>query len=161
MLNRVRVALLTGLSCFGTMAVAQQRSPVQAPPQAVAALPQQVSPNKAAPLLLQADDLIYDNKNHRVIARGNVEIYQDENVLLADEVIYDKTANTLSATGNVRLKEADGSVVNADRLTLRSNFRDGFVRSLRAITQDDTRVAAANAYKKGNQTIYEKGVVTS
>ena len=32
---------------------------------------------------------------------------------------------------------------------------------LSALTQDDTRVAAANAYKKDNQTIYEKGVVTS
>ncbi len=112
-------------------------------------------------MLLQADDLIYDNRNHRVIARGNVEIYQDDNVLLADEVIYDKVANVLTAMGNVRLKEADGSVVNADRLTLKSNFRDGFVRSLRALTQDDTRVAAANAYKKDNKTIYEKGVITS
>jgi LPS-assembly protein len=142
-------------------ASAQQRGPVQAPPEAAAALPQQVSPNKAAPLLLQADDLIYDNKNHRVIARGNVEIYQDDNVLLADEVIYDKLSNTLTAIGNVRLKEADGSVVNADRLTLQSNFRDGFLRSLRALTQDDTRIAASNGYRKGNQTIYEKTVVTS
>jgi LPS-assembly protein len=63
--------------------------------------------------------------------------------------------------GNVRLKQADGSVVNAERLTLQANFRDGFVRSLTALTEDDTRVGAANAYKKGNQTIYEKGVVTS
>jgi len=112
-------------------------------------------------MLLQADDLVYDNRNNRVIARGHVEIYQDENVLFADEVIYDKTANTLTAIGNVRLKESDGSVVNTDRLTLTSNFREGFVRSLRAQTQDDTRVAAANAYKKGDQTIYEKGVVTA
>ncbi|MFZ0570793.1 MAG: LPS assembly protein LptD [Rhodomicrobium sp.] len=125
------------------------------------AVAKQVAPGKAAPMLLQADDLIYDNRNNRVIARGNVEIYQDENVLLADEVVYDKTSNTLTAIGNVRLKESTGSVVNAERLTLKSNFRDGFVNSLHALTQDDTRIAAANAYKKDNRTVYEKTVVTS
>ena len=88
-------------------------------------------------MLLQADDLTYDNRNNRVVARGHVEIYYNENVLLADEVIYDKSANTLSAMGNVRLKDLDGSVVNAERLTLSSDFRDGFIRSLRALTQDD------------------------
>jgi LPS-assembly protein len=121
----------------------------------------QVSPDKASPMLLQADDLIYDNRNNRVIARGNVEIYYNDNVLLADEVIYDKTVNTLTATGNVRLKDTDGSVVNADRLTLSSNFRDGFIRSLRALTQDDSRIAATNAYRKDGKTIYENGVVTA
>ena len=41
-------------------------------------------------MLLQADDLVYDNRNNRVIARGHVEIYQDENVLFADEVFTTK-----------------------------------------------------------------------
>ena len=44
---------------------------------------------------------------------------------------------------------------------MKSNFRDGFVRSMQALTQDDTRVAAANAFKKDKKTDYEKGVVTS
>ena len=161
MLSRVLIALLASVPCLAGTALAQQQAGVQQAAGGETAVAKQVAPSKAAPMLLQADDLIYDNRNNRVIARGNVEIYQDENVLLADEVIYDKTANTLTAMGNVRLKEVDGSVVNAERLTLQSNFRDGFVRSLRALTQDDTRVAAANAYKKDNQTIYEKGVVTS
>jgi LPS-assembly protein len=152
---------MASLPFLAGQADAQQQAPAQQAAAGQTTIAKQVSPDKAAPLLLQADDLIYDNRNNRVIARGNVEIYHDDNVLLADEIIYDKTANTLSAVGNVRLKEADGSVVNAERLTLKSNFRDGFVRSLSALTQDDTRVAAANAYKKDKQTIYEKGVVTS
>lgn len=121
----------------------------------------QVAPDKSSPLLLQANDLVYDNRNNRIIARGDVEIYYNDNVLLADEVIYDKSANTLSAIGNVRLKDSDGSVVNAERLTLSSDFRDGFIRSFRALTQDDTRVAASNGYRKGDKTIFENGVVTA
>jgi LPS-assembly protein len=162
MLSKVIIALMAGLPLWAGQAFAQQQASAQQPgPANQTAITKGVSPNKAAPLLLQADDLIYDNRNNRVIARGNVEIYQDENVLFADEVVYDKNANTLSAVGNVRLKEADGAVVNAERLMLKANFRDGFVRSINALTQDDTHVAAANAYKKDRQTIYEKSVVTS
>jgi LPS-assembly protein len=162
MLGRVTIGLLAVAWCVSGIAHAQQQARgQQVPGSGETTVAKQISPSKASPMLLQADDLIYDNRGNRVIARGNVEIYQDENILLANEVIYDKSANTLNAHGNVRLKEADGSVVTADRLTLKSNFRDGFVRSLQALTQDDTRVAAANAYKKDNQTIFEKGVITS
>ncbi len=159
---RVLAAVLACLACCLGSARAQQSTVTtlqsHAADQVVA---KQISPDKAAPLLLQADDLVYDNRNNRVIARGNVEIYYNDNVLLADEVVYDKSANTLSAVGNVRLKDSDGSVVNAERLTLSSDFRDGFIRSLRALTQDDTRVAASNAYRKGDKTVFENGVVTS
>ena len=156
------VAVLACLACCGGSVRAQQSTVTteqsHAADQVVA---KQVSPDKASPLLLQADDLVYDNRNNRVIARGNVEIYYNDNVLLADEVIYDKSVNTLTAMGNVRLKDSDGSVVNAERLTLSADFRDGFIRSLRALTQDDTRVAASNAYRKGDKTIFENGVVTA
>ncbi len=161
---RIVAAVLACLGCLTGIARAQTPSVQTRGGQSVGGetlVAKQVSPDKASPLLLQADDLVYDNRNNRVIARGNVEIYYDENVLLADEVIYDKTANALTAIGNVRLKESDGSVVNADRLTLSSNFREGFIRSLKALTQDDSRVAATNAYRKDGKTIYENTVVTA
>jgi LPS-assembly protein len=156
---RLLAAVLACLGCLGGFASAQQPSLQTRGGETTVA--KHVSPDKASPLLMQANDLVYDNRNNRVIARGNVEIYYNENVLLADEIIYDKTANTLTAIGNVRLKEADGSVVNADRLTLSSDFRDGFIRSMRALTQDESRVAASNAYRKDGKTIFENGVATS
>jgi len=157
--SRLLTAILACLLCAGSLARAQ--TPTNQTRGGETTVAKQVSPDKASPLLLQADDLVYDHRNNRVVARGNVEIYYDENVLLADEVVYDKTANTLSALGNVRLKEADGSVVNAERLTLSANFRDGFIRSMKALTQDDSRIAASNAYRKDGKTVYEHGVVTS
>ncbi|HLC07699.1 MAG TPA: LptA/OstA family protein, partial [Methyloceanibacter sp.] len=42
------------------------------------------------PMLLQADEMIYDNENNRVTAKGNVEIYYGNYTLLADQVIYDR-----------------------------------------------------------------------
>ncbi len=113
------------------------------------------------PLLLQADELVYDKKNDRIIAKGNVEVYYKNYALNADNLTYDQKANTLDAVGNVRIKEPDGAVVNADRITLTDDFRDGFIQSFRAVTKDEARIAAANAVRKdGNTTVFERGVFT-
>jgi LPS-assembly protein len=112
------------------------------------------------PLLLQADELVYDKETDRVIAKGNVEVYYKNYALTADSLTYDQKANTLNALGNVRIKEPDGAVINADRITLTDDFRDGFIRSFQAVTKDEARIAAANAYKEGNTTVFERGVFT-
>src|SRR5579883_2409374 len=113
MLSRVLVATLAVLAALGH-AQAQQ-SPVQRSTAAAGngetTVAKQVPASKSTPMLLQADNLLYDNRNNRVIARGNVEIYYNDYILLADEVVYDKAANLLTANGNVRLRDPDGSVV--------------------------------------------------
>ncbi len=120
---------------------------------------QRTEPNQ--PMLLQADEMIYDNHNNRVTARGNVEIYYGTYTLLADKVAYDQSTNTLVAEGNVRIKEPDGAVINADRITLTDDFRDGFIASLKIVTQDDARIFAARAIReKGETTIFENAAFT-
>ena len=113
------------------------------------------------PMFLQADEVSYDNQNNRVTAKGNVEIYYNDYALFADKVIYDQNANTLSAEGNVRIKEPEGAVINADRMTLTDDFRDGFIRSLRVVTSDDSRIAAERATRiDGDTTVFERAVFT-
>ncbi len=113
------------------------------------------------PLLLQADNLIYDRQNDQVIAEGNVEVYYNNYSLVADELIYDQRAGTLQAVGNVRIKEPDGAVVKADKIDLTEDFRDGFVRSLRIVTADEERIAARRAYREGGETtVFEQGAYT-
>lgn len=117
--------------------------------------------DKGQPLLLQADEMIYDRQNNRVVARGNVEVYYNKYSLLSDELIYDQRVNTLSAVGNVRIKEPDGAVIKADRITLTDDFREGFIRSLRIVTKDESRIAAARAYRaEGETTVFESGAYT-
>jgi LPS-assembly protein len=147
----VVAALMVG-GAGGAYAKEDRLTPILAP---------QVNKNGGnLPLLLQADELAYDNKNSRIIAKGNVEVYYKNYALNADQLIYDQKNNTLNAIGNVRIKEPDGAVVTADRITLTDDFADGFIRSFRAVTKDEQRIAAANAYKEGNTTVFEKGVFT-
>lgn len=117
--------------------------------------------DEKSPLLLQADELIYDNQNNRVTALGNVEIYYNDYTLLADKVIYDQGLNRLTAEGNVRIKEPSGAIVNAERITLTDDFREGFINSLKIVSDDDSRIAARRAIRvDGNVTIFENGVFT-
>ncbi len=84
---------------------------------------------------MQADQLIYDTKNNRVIAQGNVEIYYNNYILTADKVIYDQGINKLFAEGNAQLKDPNGSITRADKFEALDDFRDAFIQSLSMVTQ--------------------------
>ncbi|MBM3544148.1 MAG: LPS-assembly protein LptD [Alphaproteobacteria bacterium] len=115
----------------------------------------------AEPMLLQADEMIYDNENARVTARGNVEIYYGNYTLLADRVVYSRATNTLRAEGNVRIKDSDGAVITSEQITLTDDFRDGFIDALKLVTQDETRIVAQTASREaGNVTVFQKGWFT-
>jgi LPS-assembly protein len=118
--------------------------------------------DKTLPLYLQGDELVYDTKGNRVVARGNVEIYYNKNVLTADQVIYDQSANTLTASGNVELKEANGNIIRADNYTLTDDFRDGFVQSLSVVTSDQSKITAERGERReGNVTEFSEATFTA
>jgi LPS-assembly protein len=117
--------------------------------------------DSAEPMLLQADEMVYDNANSKITAKGNVEIYYGSYTLLADRVVYSRGSNTLAAEGNVRIKDPDGAVITADHITLTDDFRDGFIDALKFVTKDDTRIVASSASREaGNVTVFEKGWFT-
>ena len=160
--------LLTG--AFGSAAHAQDPSSLSMPGRSVSSFPKQQGGilggptqkiDRAKPLYLQGDEMIYDTKGNKVRARGNVEIFYNNYILKADEVQYDQSAGTLTAMGNVELREPNGNIVRAERLTLSEDFRDGFIQSLSAVTKDDTRIVGERATRRdGNVTEFEKGKFT-
>ncbi len=152
----VHIAFVTGLCVSGGLIFDTHQAKAQ--DSLLQKLPQV---DDKSPLHLQADEVTYDNKNNRVSAAGNVEIYYNDYTLLADKVIYDQRKNTLSAEGNVRIKEPSGSVVSSDKITLTDDFREGFIRSLKIVTKDDIKIAAESAERiDENTTIFKKGSFT-
>jgi LPS-assembly protein len=82
-------------------------------------------------LLVEADELVYDNDHNTVTARGNAELHYGPRTLQADRVRYDRGTGRVFAEGNVRLTETDGGVVTGERMELTDDFKTGFVDSLR------------------------------
>lgn len=121
-----------------------------------------VQSNPNAKMLVQADELVYDNRREQISAVGNVQIYYDGAVLQADRVTHDRKTNRLSAKGNVRYQAKDGNVIQTDEIDLDADFRDGFIQSLQLETPERTRFAAARGERSnGNLTVLESGVYTA
>jgi LPS-assembly protein len=162
--------ILLGVAFPLEHAVAQRPEPAWVgvparPPQAGTASGELMGGGRADPtaqMLVQANEIHYDYANERVAAVGMVQIHYAGSVLEADRVTYDQRTKRLHAEGNVRLTEADGKIVNAQRLDLNEHFRDGFVDSLHLETADKTRLAAARADRtEGRLTVFQSGVYTA
>jgi hypothetical protein len=93
-----------------------------APKSGITPPPPRVDPNSQ--LYMQADQLMYDTQNSRVVAQGNVEMYYNNFVLTADQVVYDQRTNKLVAEGNAQLKDPNGAITRAERLEMLDDFRD-------------------------------------
>lgn len=113
-------------------------------------------------MLVQADEINYDNANNLIAAVGNVHLYYGGATIEADKVVYNQKTKRLRAEGNVRLTEEDGKITYGQTMDLADDYRDGFVDSLRVETPDRTRMAAAQAERTGgNYTVFHNGVYTA
>src|SRR5947207_1503785 len=113
-------------------------------------------------MLIQANEMDYDNVHSQVSAVRGVQIFYNGSTLEADRVIYDQKTKRLHAEGNVRLTDESGKVTTASVLDLSDDYRDGFVDSLRVDTADQTRMAATRADRtEGNFTVFQSGVYTA
>ena len=115
-----------------------------------------------SPLLLQADELVYDNDRQTVAAVGGVQVDYGGIRMVADRLVYNQRTGRLIAIGNVEIVQPDGTRVNAAEFDVTDDFRDGFVNALRIVTPDRTRFAAESATREnGEITTFNNGVYTA
>lgn len=116
----------------------------------------------AAQMLLEADELVYDEPSNSVAAVGNVQIAYDEYTLVADRVTYYRGSGRVLATGAVEIIEPNGNRIFAEEIDVTDDFQDGFVSALRVETADNTRFAAESAERReGEIAVFNNGVYTA
>jgi LPS-assembly protein len=114
------------------------------------------------PIVFAADEVQYDQELAIVVARGNVEIAEGQRILLADTVTYNQRTDTVTASGHVRLLEPTGEVINADYLELTDQMRDGFIKDVRILLTDRSRLVGNTGRRtNGNRTEIRRGVYSS
>ncbi len=118
-------------------------------------------PSGDAPVDLAADELIYAQDGNVVTATGNVEITQAGYVLLADQVEYHQDADRMLAVGNVSLLQLGGNVLFADEIELSDQMRNGFIKSVRLLLSDQSRMAAREGERRNGQVMELHKVVYS
>ena len=121
-----------------------------------------VEPDPDDQLLLESDELIYDNDRGLVIALGNVQIAYGRFTLVADKVEYNQQSGRVIAIGNVEILEPNGNRVFAKEIDVTDDFRDGFVSALNVQTPNNARIAAESAERRdGEVTVFNNGVYTA
>jgi LPS-assembly protein len=101
------------------------------------------------PVLVTADELQYQQDLGLVIAKGHVELSQNDQILLADTVTYNQRTDTVTASGNVSITQPTGDIAFADYMELRNNFRDGFIKDIRMLLFDGSRLAGNTGRRVG------------
>lgn len=120
---------------------------------------QTVGQEDQQPVLLQADEVTYDERLRIVTARGGVELTQGDRVLIADVVTYNQDTDTATASGNVSLLEPSGEVLFSDYAELNNALKTGFVDNLRGLLADGSRFAANRAQRvQGEKKIMNRAV---
>ncbi|HZP20548.1 MAG TPA: LPS-assembly protein LptD [Bauldia sp.] len=121
-----------------------------------------VKTDPKSPMLVEADQLVYDYDKHTVSAVGNVKLYYSGYTLEAEKVTYIEPTHRLIAMGSVKLTDPTGIATYADHIDITDNFSDGFVQSLRVDTPDRTHFAAERAERAGGETTtFVNGVYTA
>jgi len=113
------------------------------------------------PILLRADEIIYDTEKGIVTAKGRVEISDDTRMLHADTVTYDQNTGAISADGHVTLTEPSGNVAFADAVQLSGDFRDGALQGFAALIGENGRLTAASGLRQDGRYTEAKGALFS
>nr|WP_246350082.1 LPS-assembly protein LptD [Bartonella fuyuanensis] len=118
--------------------------------------------NPERPLLLSANELIYNRDENTVSAQGNVQIEYDGNKVTAQKIIYNQKTGRLIAKGNVEITQKDGHKIYSNQIDMTKDLGEGFVNALRIDTANNVHFAAQNATRKNNQiTIFENATYTA
>jgi LPS-assembly protein len=137
-------ALCAGLGCFGVKSAHAQFSAVGTTPGN-----QQIKQNE--PVTFTADEVDYDKDKSLVTATGHVEAWQNGHVMRADKITFDRNTGVAAGTGHVVLLEPDGEVMFADYAEMQNNMNDGILKDMRALLQQNGRLAANGGRRTGGQ----------
>ena len=103
--------------------------------------------NQNEPVTFSADQVDYDKDKALVTATGHVEAWQNGHVMRADKITFDRNTGVAAATGHVVLLEPNGEVLFADYAEMQNNMNDGILKDMRAVLQQNARIAANGAQR--------------
>ncbi|WP_439814770.1 LPS-assembly protein LptD [Zavarzinia sp. CC-PAN008] len=111
------------------------------------------------PVLIHADQVVYDERYDTVTATGRVQLEQGDRVLMADRVTFQMAQDVVTAQGNVALMEPSGDVLFGEQVELQDEFKNGTIQSIRILLIDNSRMAAQRGSRvDGNTTNMERVV---
>ncbi len=119
------------------------------------------TPDADARMVVEAKEMVYNEKKNTVTARGQVQILYKGRLLEADQVVYDRNTSRVYAEGHAKLTETNGTIARAERFDFTDDFKNGFIESLQVDAANDTHFSAPRAERTGDTTTFDMGSYTA
>lgn len=103
---------------------------------------------------LEADEVIRDDANKTITARGDVEARYQGRTIRAQQLIYDTKTGVITAKGKAQVISADAGVQSAEEITLDDKLRAGVAYGFSTVTEPNMKFAAASAVRR-SETVNE------
>lgn len=103
--------------------------------------------SKQSPIVIIADRMNTDQEAEITTAIGNVLVLQDGRSVLANKIIYDKKNDKLMAYGNVIVQDINADMIFSDSIEINRNNDSGLSKNARILTAASERVSAPTAIK--------------
>jgi len=101
------------------------------------------------PVLLTADEILYDPGTGVITARGEVELSRGRRRLLAREVSWSEREGKVRARGEVVLIEPTGDAFFGDAFEVTGDLATGAVERFRALLRGGARIASRRGTREG------------
>ncbi len=113
------------------------------------------------PVVLEADQVGYDQNGEIATAEGHVIITQGAHQLRADKVTYNKQRDVVTAMGHVSIQDDTGAVSFAEQAEVTSDMKQGFVYQISMLLVDNSRFAAQEGERVDGRYIVLRRAVYS
>ena len=108
------------------------------------------SEDKEQEIYFSADEMETNENEGLIVAKGNVVVIRNNLELTSDRLWYNQKKDVIKAEGNVILKEADGSVLYTNEITLSQKMNRAEINKVKVILRDESRIWADKFVKKVN-----------
>jgi len=102
-------------------------------------------PEPGAPAEVEANTLNYDAISDVISATGRVVMNYSGYTLGCDSLRFEQGSGAVICEGNVQIKDAQGTLYEADRIEVSGGMKEAFIKSLTLTTTDGARITAGDA----------------
>lgn len=116
------------------------------------------------PVLIEADEVTFDQSLGLTTARGNVQITasftEGLTILRAETVTFNEKTHIATAAGNVHIFDPKGDVYKSDYVELTDDLKSGLIQTIKLLTKENYRLIARDGTRRDglitefNQAVY-------
>ena len=118
------------------------------------------SDNTYPSIYLEADNLTYSEDGSTISASGNAKLFYKNYTIQADEISYNQNIDQVVAFGNITMIEKNNIRLEANKIILSNELKEGFIEGANMILRDGSKIRAESGEISTNENIFRNANYT-